>query len=111
MNNDSFDRLKMDFPIFEIRNNKPYAQHISLANGDSVQANGNATIRVDANKMYQLPDLTAFKMVSPSMRDLINYGVVGNTTTPLAPAPTGVVDESKVEIEDDTKPAGSAKKR
>lgn len=100
MNNDSFDRLKMDFPIFEVRNSKPYAQHISLINGDSVQANGNATIRIDANKLYQLPDLTAFKMVSPSMQDLISYGVIGSgvvTQQPQPEAPPQPVSENENE--------------
>lgn len=86
--NDAFDRLKMDFPIFEIRNTKSYPAQIELI-GDSVQINGYATGKVNSNQLYQIPDLSIFKMISPSMEDFINYGVIGGKDS------TGSVQESE----------------
>lgn len=75
-NAEAFDRLKMDFPIFEFRNTKSYPAVIDLI-GDSVQANGFATIKVNSNQVYQVPDLSIFKLISPKMEDFIEYGVIG----------------------------------
>lgn len=98
MTNDGLDLLKMDFPIFEIRNTMPYAALISLVDGDSVQAQAYATIKVHSNKLYQLPDMTVFKMISPSIDDLISYGVITSTPAESKPvAPSSSKGEAKTD--------------
>lgn len=99
MNNESFDLLKMDFPIFEFRNVKPYPAQISLTNGDSVQAQGFATVKIAANQFYQIPDLSTFKPINPSMEDYIKYGVIGGKDeevddAPSTPAPSIIESNS-----------------
>jgi hypothetical protein len=78
MNNDAFDQLKMDFPIWELRNTRNYAIQIMLADGDEVQVQPNGNARINAASMIQLPDFTSFKMLSPTMSDIIKSGVLSS---------------------------------
>lgn len=80
MNNDAFDRLKMDFPIFEMRNIRGYAVSVMLADGDSVQVQPHGTAKINSVSMIQLPDFTAFKMISPTMADIIKSGVLSKAS-------------------------------
>lgn len=78
MNNDAFDQLKMDFPIWELRNQRNYPIQIMLADGNEVQIQPNGNGRIQAASMIQLPDFTSFKMISPTMADIIKSGVLSN---------------------------------
>ena len=74
--NSAFELLKQDFPVFELQNRRVIATQIELAGGDSVLAQPNATIKVKSEQFIQLPNLTYFKFVSPTIQDLVTYGVI-----------------------------------
>lgn len=82
--NAAFEMLKQDFPFFELTNRKNVSAEIPLANNDSLIVREGATVKVASSKLIQLPDMLRFKFVSPSMDDLVNYGVVKRTGAPVA---------------------------
>lgn len=74
--NAAFELLKQDFPVFELLNRKNVSSEIALNNNDSVVAQPGATIRVNSVELIQLPNVLHFKFISPTMEDLVKYGLI-----------------------------------
>lgn len=83
------EKLKKDFPVFKVFNKTMVAKHIRLANGEDVQIQPASYGSVLSNELTNIPDMSAFKMVSPSTADLVKYGILKKSTkasaSPVAP--------------------------
>lgn len=85
-----FDELKEMFPIWELRNKASHAVQLELVGGNSVQFGPNASRKVRAADMHQLPSPEAFVFVSPSMSDMIEIGLI-KRTVPVKATPQASV--------------------
>lgn len=90
-----FESLKKDFPVFKVYNKTRVAQHIKLANGEDVQIQEGAYGKINSSDLIQLPDLSAFKMITPSTSDLILYDVI---VKPSKPAPEKKSEKTEIEL-------------
>lgn len=86
----SLDTLKAEFPVFEILNRTNTVSTLSVANGETIHFGPRAQRRVQAEHIHQIPDPSEYKLVTPSMDDLIRHGLVTPKVTPAAsdPEPT-----------------------
>lgn len=83
---DGLSGLKELFEVFTFRNRLGTPQVILLQGGDSVQVQPGAQVDILANLILQMPPVTAFQPIQPSIADLIDAGLI---TTPdeVAPVP------------------------
>lgn len=75
-----FEKLIKDYPKFIVRNRTDVAQMIALKDGNDVQVQPNATVPIDSSDLHQIPDYTIFKLESPKMKVIREYGVYGDQT-------------------------------
>lgn len=74
-----FDDLKAKFPIWTIRNRLGIPSQLDLSDGDSVSFGPGATRKVSADKIHQVPALSTYELVSPSIKDLVEAGLIKKT--------------------------------
>jgi len=98
-----FEKLVQDYPQFIVRNRTDVAQLIALKDGNDVQVQPNATVPIDSSDLHQIPDYTIFKLESPKMKVIRQYGVYGDTTEDMVigeikeePAPSRLSDPAPV---------------
>jgi len=98
-----FEKLVQDYPQFIVRNRTNVAQLIALKDGNDVQVQPNATVPIDSSDLHQIPDYTIFKLESPKMKVIRQYGVYGDTTEDMVigeikeePAPSRLSDPAHV---------------
>lgn len=94
---DAFTLLKMDFPIWTIRNRQPTSAILAVA-GDDIQAPPEGVIRVRASTLHQIPDLKTFELISPTLHDLIHYGVIQSRGSAKPQQKSMVPAESPTEV-------------
>ena len=71
----SLETLKTEFPIWQVKNKFSMPKMINTPNGD-VQVQGYATAKVDASILHQIPDSSVFKLVVPTVDDLIRHKLI-----------------------------------
>ena len=79
----SLEKLKSDFPVFLVKNMHSVPKIIFTLEGD-VQVQPYATAKIESQLLHQIPDNSVFKMVSPTVADLIKYGIIKPKTTAAA---------------------------
>lgn len=87
--NEEFQTLKLDYQTFTLQNKKNVAQHILLSDGGIVQINPQGTAIIESKYISQLPDLQIFRLIEPTLEQLISYGVLKpkTVTSPENDAP------------------------
>lgn len=85
----SLERLKQEFPVFVVKNKAPTSKQIILANNETVQVQPGAEKPIKSADLVQMPDSAYFKMISPSVADLVRCGVLTKKEKP-APIPNKV---------------------
>jgi len=103
-----FEHLKEDFPVFIIANKLNVAKTLDLIGDNDVTIPAKAEVPIDSSHLYQLPDASIFKIKSPTISDLVNYGLIkrGGAEQPDPVAPTTPEKPS----EDTASTGGSDKK-
>lgn len=82
----SFETLKEAFPIFEVKNKKTVSKNILLANNEEVVVPPSATVKLESKNLIQIPDTTYFKLLVPSLNDLIEHNVIKVSPPPVESA-------------------------
>lgn len=90
------DLLVKMYPMLRVRNLRDVATQISYMTGDSVQVPPNATVRISADGLGQLPPADQIEFVSPTLVELHEAGIIqlGRAAEPAADAPAPALEES-----------------
>lgn len=70
------EALYKNFPVLKVRNRTGAQQHVLYEDGDSVTFNGFATRPISSKGLLQIPDSNLFEMVSPTLFELRDRGVI-----------------------------------
>lgn len=71
-----FEELKVLIPVWELQNKANHTVTLELSGGDSVHFGPNARRKINALNLHQLPSLTAFEFITPSINDLVSVGII-----------------------------------
>ena len=90
------DLLVKMFPMLLVRNLRDVATQVQYMTGDSVQIPPNATVRISADGLGQLPPANLIEFVSPTLVELHEAGVIqlGRAAAEPDAAPAPAADET-----------------
>lgn len=71
-----FETLVGAFPVFKVKNKTAVSKNIQLKDNEEVVVPAGATIKVSAAQLLGVPDSSCFKMISPTITDLISANVI-----------------------------------
>lgn len=71
-----FEKLVKICPLFVVENKTSIPQTIYLKDNDSIHVMGNARTRIKSERLLNLPDSTVFRLVQPTLEQLIDSGIV-----------------------------------
>lgn len=71
-----FKELQDAHRIWEFTNKTNKVQTVPLANGDSIKVIERGTLKLQSSRFHQIPSLTIFKAVTPSLDDLRAVGLL-----------------------------------
>lgn len=72
-------KLQAANTVFQFRNRTNAAQTIQLEGGDAVQVQPGAIGKVLSSGLTQLPEFKSFMPIVPSIQELIDAGLIGQT--------------------------------
>jgi len=90
-----FESLVKEFPIFVVKNKTAITKNIPIKDNEELVVPSHAIVKIDANLLGGIPSSTFFKMVSPSVKDLIKHGLISSKKEDI-PAPV-VANEKAVD--------------
>jgi hypothetical protein len=74
-------KLKDEYDVFIFRNKKATPVLLTLRDGDHVQINPHARIKVLSANLVQLPSLQEVEPVQPTLKEIIEAGVLSKKKT------------------------------
>mgnify|MGYP000980433860 CR=1 FL=1 len=91
-----FEALIKEFPIFTVKNKTSITKNIPLKDNEELVVPAHGVVKISAAILTGIPSSTYFKMVSPSIKDLINHGVIeGKKVSSVEPASTKETEDAK----------------
>lgn len=74
-------KLIASYPTMTIRNRRSVQTTLYYANGDSITFQPSVSMTIPSAGLHQVPDHTLFELVTPSIFDLVNEGIVSLNET------------------------------
>lgn len=101
--------LKIDYPIFELKNKTSIPREILLADGETIVVPERGTCKIKSGNINSFPDFAIFDYKIPTISVLEDYGIITRNAAPAAEPVAAKVEKSVSESKPNSSyaPSGS----